>query len=91
LGDARECAETLDANHMEMCRFTSAQDPNYRKIGGELHDIYLSLEKLRQLEMPVKRKLFTRPGASRVNQLLNHLKGRVINKPASQSLATADD
>lgn len=39
LGDAREHAETLQANHMNMCRFTGIQDPNYRKVAGELRQI----------------------------------------------------
>ncbi|KAH8589753.1 hypothetical protein B0O99DRAFT_475591, partial [Bisporella sp. PMI_857] len=44
LGDSRERAETLDANHMDMCRFSNASDPNYRKVSGELKIIYHSLE-----------------------------------------------
>jgi len=44
LGDSRERAETLDANHMDMCRFSSAGNPNYRKVTGELKIIYRSLE-----------------------------------------------
>jgi protein SERAC1 len=45
LGDPRERAETIQANHMDMCRFTGAQDPNYRKIAGELRSIYQSVQK----------------------------------------------
>ncbi|KAK4206609.1 hypothetical protein QBC37DRAFT_121152 [Rhypophila decipiens] len=40
LGDPRERVETLQANHRDMCRFTGAQDPNYRKVAGELRQIY---------------------------------------------------
>ncbi|KAF3023462.1 hypothetical protein E8E14_001444 [Neopestalotiopsis sp. 37M] len=40
LGNHRERAETIQANHMEMCRFTGATDPNYVKLAGELDSIY---------------------------------------------------
>lgn len=40
LGDVRERAETIQANHMEMCRFTGLDDPNYGRICGELTSIY---------------------------------------------------
>jgi len=43
LGDHRERAETIQANHMEMCRFTGPEDPNYRKVSGELSSIYQNL------------------------------------------------
>jgi hypothetical protein len=43
LGDPREHGETLQANHMDMCRFSHAHDPNYRKVGGELQSIYRSI------------------------------------------------
>lgn len=42
LGDSRERAETLDADHRSMCRFSSAQDPNFRKVTAELHAVYSS-------------------------------------------------
>ncbi|KAK5046743.1 hypothetical protein LTR84_007504 [Exophiala bonariae] len=40
LGDARENAETLDANRSNLCRFTHRGDPNYAKVGGELLILY---------------------------------------------------
>ncbi|GAP85018.2 hypothetical protein SAMD00023353_3900570 [Rosellinia necatrix] len=40
IGDARECAETLEANHMEMCRFSGIDDPKYRKVAMEIRGIY---------------------------------------------------
>ncbi|KAK4442424.1 hypothetical protein QBC34DRAFT_25439 [Podospora aff. communis PSN243] len=52
LGDARERAETLQANHMSMCRFTSREDPNYRKVSGELRDLYLAIERARRGNPP---------------------------------------
>ncbi|KAH8707471.1 hypothetical protein GQ44DRAFT_582129, partial [Phaeosphaeriaceae sp. PMI808] len=36
IGDQREHAETIEANHMEMCQFAEADHPNYRKVAGEL-------------------------------------------------------
>lgn len=45
LGDPRERTETLQANHRNMCRFTGVQDPNYRKVAGELQQIYTSIER----------------------------------------------
>ncbi|KAF5542088.1 hypothetical protein FNAPI_10072 [Fusarium napiforme] len=44
IGDPREHAETLQANHMEMSRFRSAHDPNFIKVAGELMDIYTGIE-----------------------------------------------
>jgi len=43
IGDARERAETIQANHRDMCRFTGAEDPGYQKVSGELRSIYLSI------------------------------------------------
>ncbi|KAH6970161.1 hypothetical protein DER45DRAFT_582338 [Fusarium avenaceum] len=48
IGDPKEHAETLQANHMEMCRFSSASDPNYMKVAGEIKDIYLAISKSTQ-------------------------------------------
>ena len=46
IGDARERAETIQANHMDMCRFTGRDDPNYSKLSGEVRLIYTSLVNL---------------------------------------------
>lgn len=46
IGDYREEAETLQANHMEMCRYSGTDDENYRKVAGELHSIYAAITKL---------------------------------------------
>ncbi|KAK4455149.1 hypothetical protein QBC34DRAFT_108469 [Podospora aff. communis PSN243] len=43
LGDEREHAETIQANHREMCRFTGEDDPGFRKVSGELRSIYASV------------------------------------------------
>jgi hypothetical protein len=31
-----EKPETIDANHMDMCRFSGPDDPGYQQVGGEL-------------------------------------------------------
>ena len=36
LDDSRERAEHIDANHMTMTKFSSRNDPGYRKVGEEL-------------------------------------------------------
>lgn len=43
IGDQREHAETLQANHMEMCRFSGREDPNFVKVVGELRSAYLAI------------------------------------------------
>ncbi|KAF5229618.1 hypothetical protein FANTH_14127 [Fusarium anthophilum] len=45
IGDSREHAETLQANHMEMSRFSSSQDPNFIKVAGEIAIIYSAIER----------------------------------------------
>ncbi|KAH6641640.1 ankyrin repeat-containing domain protein [Chaetomium tenue] len=48
IGDARERAETIQANHMDMCRFKGPDDPNYLKLSGEIGSIYASLVSLNE-------------------------------------------
>ncbi|KAM0438474.1 hypothetical protein ACHAPT_001223 [Fusarium lateritium] len=43
IGDQRERAETLQANHMEMCRFSGREDPSFVKVVGELRSAYLAI------------------------------------------------
>ncbi|KAK3985240.1 hypothetical protein QBC44DRAFT_299670 [Cladorrhinum sp. PSN332] len=47
IGDYRERAETLQANHMDMCRFSGEDDPNFRKVSGEIRSRYLAVEQAR--------------------------------------------
>ena len=35
--DDTDQRETIDANHMEMCRFSSHNDDGYKKVKGELN------------------------------------------------------
>ncbi|CAG2000295.1 unnamed protein product [Fusarium graminearum] len=44
IGDPREEAETLQANHLQMSRFSGAEDPNYIKVSGELRRFYTAIE-----------------------------------------------
>ncbi|KAK4208732.1 hypothetical protein QBC37DRAFT_391785 [Rhypophila decipiens] len=46
IGDHRERAETIHANHMNMCRFWGASDPNYGRVAGEIHSVYQSITEL---------------------------------------------
>lgn len=46
IGDARERAETIQANHMEMCRFIGHEDTGYLKVSGEIRLTYNSLTQL---------------------------------------------
>lgn len=48
LGDQRERAESIQANHMDMCRFTGPDDPNYRRVAGELRSVYLAIQELQE-------------------------------------------
>ncbi|KAE8161884.1 ankyrin repeat-containing domain protein [Aspergillus tamarii] len=45
LDDPREHAEHINANHVDMCRFTGRGDPGYQQVGGELRKI---VDRLRQ-------------------------------------------
>jgi len=42
LDDPREHAETISANHMDMCRFDSRYDAGYRKVSQEIGSMILS-------------------------------------------------
>lgn len=48
LGDHRERAETIHANHMDMCRFTGADSPGYRQVAAEIYSIYRSIAGLKK-------------------------------------------
>ncbi|KAH7120233.1 hypothetical protein B0J13DRAFT_411952, partial [Dactylonectria estremocensis] len=46
IGDHREHAETMQASHLDMCRFSGPNDPNYRKIAGELRSVHLAIARI---------------------------------------------
>ncbi|KAL7915400.1 hypothetical protein GGI35DRAFT_466844 [Trichoderma velutinum] len=57
IGDYREHAETLQANHKDMCRYSGPDDPNYRKVAGELHSRCRSIMKPITIEaLPGRRR-----------------------------------
>ncbi|OAL70218.1 hypothetical protein A7D00_5749 [Trichophyton violaceum] len=39
LGDPRENAQYINANHRDMCRFTGKDDPGYQQVGSELRRV----------------------------------------------------
>jgi hypothetical protein len=43
--DPREDAEKIHADHMNMCKFTSALDPGYKKVGMELKRVVGDVER----------------------------------------------
>lgn len=43
LGDSRERAETLEADHREMCRYKTVLDPNFKKVAAEIHAVYTTI------------------------------------------------
>jgi hypothetical protein len=51
LGDLRERAETIQANHMETCRFAGADDPNCRKFSEDIRSVYFSIHHLNAREI----------------------------------------
>ncbi|KAK4075698.1 hypothetical protein Trihar35433_2258 [Trichoderma harzianum] len=56
IGDYREHAETLQANHIEMCRYSGPDDPNYCKVAGELHSRCRSITKPIAIQAPPGRR-----------------------------------
>ena len=51
LDDPRERAQHIDANHMTMTRFSSRDDPGYRKVGGELCLLVKDIQKRLEEEL----------------------------------------
>ena len=57
LGDARENAETLVGNHMDIGRVTGSEDPNYDSIVGELKRMYRSIVEMKEEPMNASKVL----------------------------------
>ncbi|PNP57040.1 hypothetical protein THARTR1_02882 [Trichoderma harzianum] len=75
IGDYREHAETLQANHIEMCRYSGKDDPNYRKVSGELGSIYRSIARVKATEaLPARQIRFPKSVSSAAST-----KGRLSN------------
>ena len=47
LGDPREHAETLVGNHMDICRISGPEDPNFDPVVGELRRLYKSIAEVK--------------------------------------------
>lgn len=56
LDDTRERAQVINKNHVEMCRFSGADDPGYRQVGGELKDLVEDIDS--QQEDQNRQKLY---------------------------------
>ncbi|QYS95087.1 NACHT domain-containing protein [Trichoderma simmonsii] len=67
IGDSREHAETLQANHVEMCRYSGKDDPNYRKVAGELRSMYHSILRLRAVDVPARQRIRRNPRSIHVS------------------------
>ena len=52
IGNHRENAETLQADHVDMCRYSGKDDPNYRKVVGEIRSTYLMMA-TKRMEEPI--------------------------------------
>ncbi|KAG5655650.1 hypothetical protein KAF25_009149 [Fusarium avenaceum] len=57
IGNDREHAETLQADHVQMCRYSGKEDPNYRKVAGEICSIYFSIMALNQSKPLITREI----------------------------------
>ena len=50
----REIKFSIDANHMEMCRYSSKEDDGYRKVSRELRGLCQDIEDSRKREEALK-------------------------------------
>jgi protein SERAC1 len=57
IGDPRERAETIQANHMDMCRFESNHDPGYKQVIQEIGQVFDALERTNNLDVQPPRLL----------------------------------
>lgn len=65
IGNDREHAETLQADHVQMCRYSGKEDPNYRKVAGEICSIYFSIMALNQPKPLITREIPIRSQSTR--------------------------
>ena len=57
IGGTADHPETINANHMNMCRFSSKDDDGYRKVGGELGALVYTIQKnLGEEKLAMERK-----------------------------------
>jgi hypothetical protein len=46
IGGTAERPQTINANHMDMCKFYGEDDDGYRKVGGELRSLMLGIQRI---------------------------------------------
>ncbi|KAK0644212.1 hypothetical protein B0T16DRAFT_495083 [Cercophora newfieldiana] len=73
LGDHRERAETLDADHRSMCRYASMGDPNYQKISRELVAICQRTRKRTTAAGEAKRQMLIQDSYAELHLLFTEL------------------
>ena len=49
IGDAAERCQTINATHMQMCRFSGKDDDGYRKVCGELLQVVTAIERAKKM------------------------------------------
>ncbi|KAM0209156.1 hypothetical protein ACHAQD_011321 [Fusarium lateritium] len=69
IGNDREHAETLQADHVQMCRYYGREDPNYRKVAGEICSVYHSIMALNQSKSLITREIPIRNRSTRMGML----------------------
>lgn len=89
IGNDREHAETLQADHVQMCRYSGKGDPNYRKVAGEICSIYFSIMAVNQSKPLITREIPIRSQSTKMGlwsqNLGNDHEGQ-CNKTFLQSL-----
>ncbi|UKZ68955.1 uncharacterized protein TrAtP1_009974 [Trichoderma atroviride] len=86
IGDHREHSETLQANHQQMCRYSGTDDPNYRKVAGELCSIYSSLARLNSTKPRQSRRAQSVLSATSSGDLLQFANDNQVNDTCLESL-----
>jgi protein SERAC1 len=64
----------LQANHMDMCRYTGPNDPNYRIVAGELRRIYTSIQSTTSIKVDdqqLPKDSYSLTAAFRLDQLIS--------------------
>lgn len=86
IGDPREQSETLQANHMDMCRFDGASHPNYRKVAGEIRTMYLCIANLALKDVVGNINPITLPNTLRSHPDGTHVDGSAANGTEKASI-----
>ncbi|KAF5987678.1 hypothetical protein FBULB1_1835 [Fusarium bulbicola] len=88
IGNHQEHAETLQADHLEMCRYSGKDDPNYRKVAGEIRSTYLSMTTSNRKESigPLMGEIYSPVPSVSVHQYLEDDPHNQASKLCLQSL-----